>query len=705
LWPASGAERPKQFLKLLGPASSFQEAVLRAVGLPEAAPPLVVAGLGHLGHILAQLAEIGVEAAILLEPEARDSSAAVAAALAWIEGVDPEAVAVIMSADHHLPDRAAFARAIGETLPAAREGAIVTLGVQPSAPATAYGYIRAAAGAGAVKPVAAFVEKPDASRARAYVRQGYLWNSGYFIAEARTLIEELAAFAPEVLAAAWAGVAEGVREGDALRLAEPFRAAPKVSIDYAVMEKTKRAAVLPVDFEWSDLGAWDAIWAAAEKDAQGNVLSANSQALDARNNLVVAPDHLHVALLGAEGVGVIIQGDAVLVCDLSRSQLVRAIAAAAPAPAAPGLASLEQAAGWYGVWLRTGALPLWSTLGVDAASGAFREGLRLDGRPEERFRRARVQARQVFVYATVARTGIEGPWLATAQRGFAAFVSRYRRADGLFANVADLDGRVTDEAAPVYEQAFALLAMAALHAVAPDPADLAAEALETLLGLEPYRHAEGGFRELGEHPFQANATMHLLEAALAWDELGVDPVWAGLADELVALARTRFIDPDGGFLREFFDAAWRPAAGEDGRRVEPGHQFEWAWLLDRWGRARGDEGARAEARRLFQNGLKGVDRARNVAVNVLSDDLTIRDAGARLWPQTEYLKAALCLGEEAEALCAARGLAQYLEVPARGAWRDKLKPDGSFVDEPAPASSFYHLIGAILPLVERGTAR
>lgn len=678
--------------------------MLRAVGLPQAARPVIVAGVSHLGHIRAQLAEIGVEAVILLEPEARDSSAAVAAALAWVEASDPEGVAVIMSADHHLPDRAAFARAISETLPAAREGAIVTLGVQPAAPATAYGYIRAGAAGGGVRPVAAFVEKPDAARARAYVRQGYLWNSGYFIAAARTLIDELAAFAPEVLAAARAGVAEGLREGDALRLGEAFRTAPKVSIDYAVMEKTQRAAVLAVDFEWSDLGAWDAIWAAAEKDAQGNVLSANSQAMDARNNLVVAPDHLHVALLGARGVGVIIQGDAVLVCDLSQSQLVRAVAGAAPGPTVNGFASLGEAAAWYEVWLRTAALPLWSTAGVEPASGAFREALRLDGRPEERFRRFRVQARQVFVYASAAKADVEGPWLDAAQRGFEQLMARYRRPDGLFTMATDLAGKVIDEAAPIYEQAFGLLAMAALYAAAPERSDLAAEALKTLLGLEPYRHAKGGFRELGEHPFQANSTMHLLEAALAWDELGVDPAWTGLADELIALARSRFIDPEGGFLREFFDADWRPAAGDDGRQVEPGHQFEWAWLLERWGRARGDAAARADARRLFQSGLRGVDPARGVAVDILWDDLSVRDARARLWPQTEYLKAALWLGDEAEALRAAKGLALYLDVPARGAWRDKLKADGSFVDEPAPASSFYHLIGAILPMIQRGTA-
>ncbi|MDB5498729.1 MAG: manC [Phenylobacterium sp.] len=173
-----------------------------------------------------------------------------------------------------------------------------------------------------------------------------------------------------------------------------------------------------------------------------------------------------------------------------------------------------------------------------------------------------------------------------------------------------------------------------------------------------------------------------------------------MAGEIVALGLKHFIDGDGGFLREFFDGDWRPAGGDDGRWVEPGHQFEWAWLLERWGRARGEAKVRHAARILFQRGLQGVDRRRGVAVNVLWDDLTVRDATARLWPQTEYLKAALIFGEPGEALGAANSLARYLEVPARGAWRDKMLPDGSFVDEPAPATSFYHISVAVLELLK-----
>lgn len=339
-------------------------------------------------------------------------------------------------------------------------------------------------------------------------------------------------------------------------------------------------------------------------------------------------------------------------------------------------------------------MPLWAGAGVDARRGGFHEGLTLEGAPHEASRRARVQARQAFVYASAAAAGLQGPWLPVAHAGFAAFRRRYQRTDGLFVCATNAEGAVRDETCFLYEQAFALLAMAALHRCGEDLTE-AASRVRAVLGA--YRHPAGGFRELGPHPFQANAQMHLFETALAWEDAG-QADWASLADEIAELALTRFIDPEGAFLREFFDEGWRPASGDDGRWVEPGHQFEWAWLLKRWGARRDRPEADAAARRLFDAGLRGVDRARGVAVNVLWDDLSVRDASARLWPQTEYLKAALILHEEAEALTAAQGLARYLDAPVRGVWRDKMRPDGSFIEEPAPASSFYHLATAILEL-------
>jgi mannose-1-phosphate guanylyltransferase/mannose-6-phosphate isomerase len=366
--------------------------------------------------------------------------------------------------------------------------------------------------------------------------------------------------------------------------------------------------------------------------------------------------------------------------------------------------TLAAAARWYEAWLAEAALPLWAGAGVDPVGGLFQETLSVAGRPVEAPRRARAQARQVFVYASAVAAGYGPQWLAVARTGWDRFTAAYQRPDGLFINLAAGDGTALDSGVAIYEQAFALLAMAALQAVDPQGGGLAGEAERMLAALQDRRAPGGGFEESGPHPYQANCHMHLFESALAWEaqtsRTGGGPVWAALSDELADLAMTRFIDPGTGAVREFFDADWRALSGEDGL-VEPGHQFEWAWLLERWGVARGDAAARTAARRLFENGLKGVDPVREVAVNAMWDDFSVRDANARLWPQTEHLKAALVLGDEAQAVRAARGLAQYLDLPARGAWRDKLRADGHFVEESAPATSFYHLMMAILELSAR----
>jgi mannose-1-phosphate guanylyltransferase/mannose-6-phosphate isomerase len=357
--------------------------------------------------------------------------------------------------------------------------------------------------------------------------------------------------------------------------------------------------------------------------------------------------------------------------------------------------TLSAAAAWYDAWLREAALPLWAGAGVDPVGGLFQESLSVLGRPVEAPRRARAQARQVFVFASAASLGYGEPWLQVARTGWARFVAAYRRPDGLFINRVAGDGTPIDSEADNYEQAFVLLAMAALRAA--DGADLEGEASAVMAALHDRRVAGGGFRENGPHPYQANCHMHLFESALAWEPLG-GPAWTALSDEIAGLAMSRFIDPASGALREFFDADWRALEGEGGL-VEPGHQFEWAWLLERWGRLRGEPEALAAARRLFDNGLRGVDPGREVAVNALWDDFTVRDGAARLWPQTEHLKAAMVLGDASQGLRAARGLAQYLATPARGAWRDKLGADGTFVEEPSPATSFYHLMVAILELL------
>jgi mannose-1-phosphate guanylyltransferase/mannose-6-phosphate isomerase len=362
------------------------------------------------------------------------------------------------------------------------------------------------------------------------------------------------------------------------------------------------------------------------------------------------------------------------------------------------LDTLRSARDWYGRWFAADALPLWASIGFDPGTRGFHERISDVGPDIATPRRARVQARQIWVYSVAAKLGVGEPRLDLACTAYDSFVARYRRQDGLFVTSLTPDGGPADATGRLYEQAFALLAMAGLQAAVLDER-IVNDARALRSAIETFRHSGRGFREDGDYPFQSNAHMHLLEAAIAWDELG-EPGWCDLAEEIVALALSRFLGAGGTFLREFFDSNWGAERGDDGRRVEPGHQFEWAWLLDRWAKLRGDSGVGLVARRLFGAGLAGVDRSRNAAVNVLWDDLSVRDAGARLWPQTEYLKASLALGFDEEALAAARGLKRYLDAPVRGAWRDLQRSDGAFLVEPAPASSLYHIAGACFQLLK-----
>ena len=701
LWPASRPARPKQFIDLISDLSLFQETVRRVAPLVQGGRIIVVAGEAHRGFIEAQLAALGIEGDLILEPLGRDSAPAMAAAALWVEQIDPDGTAVFVASDHYIPDAAAFRATTLEAVAAAAPGRIVTMGMAPASPSSAYGYIQPEASG--LSPVRRFVEKPGQAEAERYLAEGYLWNSGNFVVPVRVLLEEMERFVPDVVAAVRAALpGQGL---GAHALGAAFAAAPKISIDYAVMEKSDKVWVLPAAFEWSDLGAWDAV-AATGRGGRGEWVGPASDGC-----LVRAAPGMVVATAGVSNLAIIAEPDAVLVCDLGRAQDVKALVEelarrkTSPLPAAPP--SLEVLAERFERWLKLAALPLWATLGVDA-DGAFVEALDETGAPVGDFRRARVQARQAYVFSLAAAWGWGVGHAALVERGLARFAVTNRRDNGLYRTRVSGTGAVLDDTASLYDQAFVLLAAATAVEAGVDVERSRRTAAAVQAALATLALPQGGWREPAGPEFQANAHMHLLEAALAWETLEPDGPWARMADVIVGLARARFIDEGDGFLREFFGPDWRPADGEAGRLVEPGHQFEWAWLLTRWGRRRGDPWALEAARRLFAAGERGLDALRGVAIDELDETLRPRSTRARLWPQTEWLKAALILAEEAEgearqrmidsAGAAFRGLWLYLRPD--GLWRDKLGSNGVFEPEPAPASSLYHIVAAYRQLRE-----
>ena len=374
---------------------------------------------------------------------------------------------------------------------------------------------------------------------------------------------------------------------------------------------------------------------------------------------------------------------------------------------------LREEAGVLVRWLFDSALPLWWSNGADHTRGGFEEELDLEGSPVAAARRARVQARQIHVYAIAGALGWEGPWRAAVHHGLDYLLTRFFRPDGLVRASVWPTGEAADESPFLYDQAFALLALAAADGDR-DGAEGTGDRARALLGAieRGFRHDERGYRSGDpERPFQSNPQMHLFEAALAWMARDPAPRWSDLAERTAGLAMTRLVDASTGALREVFDNRWAPVTGAD-RLVEPGHQFEWAWLLWRWGGRTGTPAATTIASRLFEIGIDhGVDPARHVAIGALDDGFAPLDRSARLWPQTERIKAALLAAEISpkdrdrhlsQAVDGVVALKRYL-LP-NGTWRDRLDADDRFVDQPAPASSLYHIVGAIAEVARATSA-
>ncbi len=376
-------------------------------------------------------------------------------------------------------------------------------------------------------------------------------------------------------------------------------------------------------------------------------------------------------------------------------------------------------------WLREDALPLWESHGVDRKLGGYFETLVVgaESRTCEAYgpvRRGRVVARQIFVFDAGRRLG----WRATrpdpVRHGCDFLFSRMKRSDGHFHIALDPQSLSSSGSFDLYEYAFYLFSLARVHGELSQeyPTQDTASTCLALLR-EGWGKSNGGFDESRPPslPLRSNPHMHLFEAALAWiDSTEHSPLeqapWLELANELCDLCLTRFIDARTGALREFFDESWRPMPDERGRIVEPGHQFEWAWLMMQWAAVRHcPQGQRqachAAAARLVNVGERwGVDPIRGVAFNELWDDMTPKDASAKLWPQTERVKAWCSMlncaasVKQANSACenlsrSIRGLLRYLDFEPAGLWHEVLRPDDTFTREPCKASSFYHIVFAI----------
>ncbi len=362
-------------------------------------------------------------------------------------------------------------------------------------------------------------------------------------------------------------------------------------------------------------------------------------------------------------------------------------------------------------WLIDVALPLWWQVGADQAAGGFHEAINLDGSPAPGPQRARTVTRQAFVYCEAGRLGWTGPWREAATHALDHVRKRFITADATVASVVGLDGKAHEAPFDLYDQAFALLAFASAHRVFGEEAGWRRDAVALRDALERgYSHPQGGYYEDRNRrlPQRANPHMHLFEAALAWIALDDDPAWRRMADGLAALCLDQFIDPATGALREFFAADWSPAPGTAGRMAEPGHHYEWAFLLDRWAKQTGREKPAAVERLIAFADAHGLDARRGVAIGAVLVDGSVYDPVARLWAQAERVRAYTIdrkPGDHIRLTAAIRGLRRFLATPTPGTWFDRLGSDDRFIDEPARATSLYHIVGAVAEMpVQKETA-
>ena len=330
LWPLSREQYPKQLLALVSNRSLLQETALRLDGL-ETAPALVVCNEAHRFLVAEQMRQIGkIAGRIILEPTGRNTAPALTLAALFLRDRGHDPVMLVMPADHVIRDKAAFLRAVKQGAELALQGQLVTFGILPSAPETGYGYIRkgAAVGSGNAWQVAAFVEKPDAATAEGYLKSNqYLWNSGIFMLRSSVWLDELTRQRLDIACACEAAFAGAETDGDFLRAERAaFSACPSDSIDYAVMEKTARAVVVPLAAGWSDIGTWSALSEIIPQDGAGNVLRGDVLAQASKNTTLIA-EHRFVAAVGLENIIVVETADAVLVAHRDHSQKVKDVVA------------------------------------------------------------------------------------------------------------------------------------------------------------------------------------------------------------------------------------------------------------------------------------------------------------------------------------------------------------------------------------------
>lgn len=727
LWPLSRALAPKQFHNLTCTKTMLVSTLDRVSNRKEMelfAPARVVGASKFAGEISEQCriskAEVG---SIILEPLMRDTSAAIAAAIADLSDSDPNKIILVLPSDHHVSDVDGFANIMRTAAESVEEsGGIMTIGIQPTRPETQFGYIERGKGEGPVYEIIAFREKPDEETAKKFLASGsFFWNGGIFMFKVSDMVAEFKRQQAGIWKHTKKAFEMGKTVGNLLYLdGYHFSQCDKVSIDFGIMENANTIRTTVADFDWSDVGSWNQLHEVTDQDANNNVLIGDVITHEVHNSYIRAHDR-PVAVAGLDDIVVVSQPDALMIVHREKSYLVKDLHKKIadtnwPPKTMNGSGKQIPYVQELSDWLFGNSLSYWAKHGFDYSLGGAHEALDYDGSVvDQGKKRLRVIPRQIYCYAKALELGWnEAECQKIVNHCAHTLTSTGWHKDGGFIHLYNLDGTVQDDTRDMYDQCFVLLGFATMWKATKSP--LAKEWGEKTLLFMDEQMADpvyGGYFETPEKSGRrrANPHMHFFEAMITWYQATEDKTYLDRAAKIVELFKTKFFDYDNWRLHEMFDATWKPL--EDGtNKVEPGHQYEWVWLLLNYAKLSDDNSVKEYARKLYATALSFGHHPKTdgVAQFVEADGSDLSPI-ARTWCQTEALKASIAMeqaGMNHDGNLQIRMLDQlynrYLTTSCEGGWYDAINSDGQIVSTDMPSSTFYHIFCAIVEYLEHNDA-
>ena len=721
LWPLSRADNPKQNLQLSGQFSMLEETVGRIAKaeFEGVSTTLNLMGgitqTGFMDGVLRSREEIA--GTVVVEPFGKNTAPAVATAALHATGsLNQDPYVLMLPADHVIRPAEKFAKSISAGLKAANDGEIVVFGIEPTNPATGYGYIEVDTPS-LVSPVKSFREKPDMETAERYAISGHhLWNAGMFLFRASTMLRAFEKFSPEILDTVQTTLKHSTKENGVVQLdAALFSRVPSDSIDFAIMEHASNVTVVRADFDWHDIGSFASLHNIGQPDENGNVFNGDVITNDCSNSLLHSDGPL-VAAIGLENIAVVATADVTLITPLNRSEEIKTIVAGlkeAGRPEARKSPWTEEAGAVPGShisvldsWLKQDALPFWAHMGPDLHHGGFHEVLDINGISTRADKRLRTMARQTYVFGKALEMGWTGKAKSLVRHGLDFLGQSPQAPLGGWYRAFDHKCNPNDLCEDIYDHAFVLLALAQAKKIGClDNNDLYQRVMSSINKLrisgrdgEFHGYAEDGY---GNLPRRSNPHMHLLEAFLTWHEASGDETFLTLAGEVVELLQRKFFDQDTLLLSEYFDPDLNPVSSGE-ILIEPGHHFEWSHLLQRYADQSGNPPVPEIAGLMATAKAYGINPVSGMACDVVGRDGRPEHQTSRCWGQTEMVTAFSVRAArghdhfrfEAER-CAEKLWNHHLSCAPKGMWIDVIDGRGRPISRTVPASTFYHLINCI----------